>query len=305
MGQLTARQTARRAALEARVRDHHPLGAGLTVDTTHVVLSGAESRQSLNVALTRGRSENHIYLADAAVEPDSLPGVDSLNPTTAEDILAGIFRRDGAQTSATSRRILDASATQLRDAVLRDHRDWGGYLTNRARRVRDLAEEVHASAADPAAGSDSRGPRRLRTPLTWICLATSPSSAPRSASPMTTSDPPGHRASRRCGTTSVRPQTPPDRAMRPMGERPPDWIRLLPPTVRRDRGPLFTANDSPPFTMPALAWNALLRTAADLPRPLPAERGEARHRSTTPKAPSDERAGDPALAGSGAATPSP
>jgi hypothetical protein len=102
MGQLTARQTARRAALEARVRDHHPLGAGLTVDTTHVVLSGAESRQSLYVALTRGRSENHIYLADAAVEPDSLPGVDSLNPTTAEDILAAILRRDGAQTSATS-----------------------------------------------------------------------------------------------------------------------------------------------------------------------------------------------------------
>ena len=120
MGQLTARQTARRAALEARVRDHHPLGAGLTVDTTHVVLSGAESRQSLYVALTRGRSENHIYLADAAVEPDSLPGVDSLNTTTAEDILAGVLRRDSAQISATStRRILDAPAAQLRDAVLR------------------------------------------------------------------------------------------------------------------------------------------------------------------------------------------
>jgi hypothetical protein len=120
MGQLTARQTARRAALEARVRDHHPLGAGLTVDTTHVVLSGAESRQSLYVAPTRGRSENHIYLADAAVELDSLAGVDSLNPTTAEDILAGILRRDSAQISATStRRILDAPAAQLRDAVLR------------------------------------------------------------------------------------------------------------------------------------------------------------------------------------------
>jgi hypothetical protein len=50
---------------------------------------------------------------------DSLAGVDSLNPTTAEDILAGILRRDSAQTSATStRRILDAPAAQLRDAVL-------------------------------------------------------------------------------------------------------------------------------------------------------------------------------------------
>jgi len=59
----------------------------------------------------------------------------------------------------------------------------------------------------------------------------------------------------------------------------------------------------------------LLRAAADLRRPPPAEQSadafwwriigeEARHRSTTPKAPRDERAGDPALAGSGAATPS-
>jgi hypothetical protein len=85
----------------------------------HDARGPAESRQSLHVALTRGRSENHIYIADAAVARQP-PGVDSLNPTTAEDILAGILRRDGAQTSATStRRILDASAAQLRDAVVR------------------------------------------------------------------------------------------------------------------------------------------------------------------------------------------
>jgi hypothetical protein len=42
-----------------------------------------------------------------------------VNPTTAEDILAGILRRDGAQTSASRPVALDASATQLRDAVLR------------------------------------------------------------------------------------------------------------------------------------------------------------------------------------------
>jgi hypothetical protein len=151
MVQLTARQTARRATLEARVRDHHPLGAGLTVDTTHVVLSGAESRQSLYVALTRGRSENHIYLADAAVEPDSLPGVDSLNPTTAEDILAGILRRDGAQTSATStRRILDAPATQLRDAVLRYQDALGRAAARRPRPSRRAApHRAHHQPAYP------------------------------------------------------------------------------------------------------------------------------------------------------------
>ena len=164
MGQLTARQTARRAALEARVRDHHPLGAGLTVDTTHVVLSGAESRQSLYVALTRGRSENHIYLADAAVEPDSLPGVDSLNPTTAEDILASILRRDGAQTSATStRRILDAPATQLRGLARLPAAHYPQRLalrrsTARTRRVLRRSAELHelVTADDPAAVLDWR-----------------------------------------------------------------------------------------------------------------------------------------------------
>jgi hypothetical protein len=43
---------------------------------------------------------------------------------------------------------------------LREHRDWGGYLTDRARRVRDLDEEVHASAADPAARQRLPWPRR-------------------------------------------------------------------------------------------------------------------------------------------------
>jgi hypothetical protein len=130
-GSLTVTQPGRglgrRIVLPAsHVAEHVRLGyattihsaQGLTVDTTDVVLSGAESRQSLYVALTRRRSENHIYLADAAVEPDSLPGVDSLNPAP-EDILAASSGAT-AQTLATStRRILDASATQLRDAVLR------------------------------------------------------------------------------------------------------------------------------------------------------------------------------------------
>ena len=50
MGQLTARNGAK-GGPGGSGRDHHPLGAGLTVDMTHVVRSGAESRQSLYVAL--------------------------------------------------------------------------------------------------------------------------------------------------------------------------------------------------------------------------------------------------------------
>jgi hypothetical protein len=86
------------------------------------------------------------------------------------------------------------------------------------------------------------------------------------------------------------------RAMQPMGDRPRDWIRLLPPTVRRDpRVTVFCERLSTLHDAGA-GVERLLRTAADFPRPLPAEQPadalwwrivgeEARHRSTTPKAP--------------------
>ncbi len=35
---------------------------GQTVDTSHAVLTGTESRQLLYVALTGGLRENHLYL---------------------------------------------------------------------------------------------------------------------------------------------------------------------------------------------------------------------------------------------------
>jgi hypothetical protein len=41
------------------------LAQGTTVDTTHTVLTGRESRQQLYVALTRGRHDNHLHLATA------------------------------------------------------------------------------------------------------------------------------------------------------------------------------------------------------------------------------------------------
>jgi len=43
---------------------------GATVDTTHTVVTGAESRQGLYVALTRGRHENQLYLSDDEPVPD-------------------------------------------------------------------------------------------------------------------------------------------------------------------------------------------------------------------------------------------
>src|SRR5215207_6916314 len=104
------------------------------------------------------------------------------------------------------------------------------------------------------------------------------------------------------------------RAMQPMGEKPRDWIRLLPSTVRRDPGVTVRCERLPPSRC-RRRLERLLLAAADLRRPLPAEQPanafwwrivgeEARHRSTTPKAPR-MRGPETPLAGSGAATPSP
>ena len=45
---------------------------GATVDTTHTVLAGTESRQSLYVALSRGRLENHLYLGDGTAPAEGV-----------------------------------------------------------------------------------------------------------------------------------------------------------------------------------------------------------------------------------------
>lgn len=92
---------------------------GTTADTTHTVLSGSETRQTLYVALSRGRCQNHLYLADATdPEPQNLPHVDAA-PASAE-VLTSIRNRDGAQESATTtQRRLHDPALMLHESVLR------------------------------------------------------------------------------------------------------------------------------------------------------------------------------------------
>ncbi len=76
---------------------------GSTADTCHVVATGEETRQLAYVALTRGRQENHLYLATAS-EGDLHTAMTErgLLPPTAVDDLRAILRRDGAQISAHS-----------------------------------------------------------------------------------------------------------------------------------------------------------------------------------------------------------
>jgi hypothetical protein len=73
---------------------------GATVDTTHTVVNGVESRQGLYVALSRGRHENHLYLTDDEPAPDGF----ALDPPAdhgPREVLARILERDDRAESAT------------------------------------------------------------------------------------------------------------------------------------------------------------------------------------------------------------
>jgi len=99
---------------------------GSTADTCHTVATGAEDRQLLYVAMTRGRTNNHLYLATAGDgDEHSVLTPDVLLPPTAVDLLTRIVDRDGAQVSATTaqRRLADpavrlgAAASSYHDSL--------------------------------------------------------------------------------------------------------------------------------------------------------------------------------------------
>ena len=91
---------------------------GSTVDTTHTVLTGAESRQGLYVALSRGRATNHAYVGHPTPTLDGVVSHDvpevSVDP---REVLTDILARDGRALSATTIERGDA-AKDLRQAVL-------------------------------------------------------------------------------------------------------------------------------------------------------------------------------------------
>ena len=76
---------------------------GVTADVAHVVAAGAETRQLLYVALTRGRAGNYLYLQTVGDgDPHTVITRDALLPPTAVDVLARILARDGSATSAAT-----------------------------------------------------------------------------------------------------------------------------------------------------------------------------------------------------------
>ncbi len=132
---VTHMATRRRLTLPTSyVRQHVALGyastvhgaQGVTAEHCHTIATGAETRQLLYVAMTRGRSGNHAYLSTAGDgNAHSVITPDALLPPTAVDLLTRVLARDGAQTSATTRRRelsspfarLAAAADRFHDSV--------------------------------------------------------------------------------------------------------------------------------------------------------------------------------------------
>jgi DNA primase catalytic core len=88
---------------------------GVTADTSYAVATGAETRQLLYVALTRGRHANHVFLLTAGDgDPHNVITRDALLPPTAVELLTRVLARDGSPISATSHgRALADPATRL------------------------------------------------------------------------------------------------------------------------------------------------------------------------------------------------
>ena len=78
---------------------------GMTVDTVHGVVTGAESRQQLYTMLSRGRHANHAYVQVVGDgDPHTMLRPESIAPPTATEVLEAVLARDEAAASATSLR---------------------------------------------------------------------------------------------------------------------------------------------------------------------------------------------------------
>lgn len=92
---------------------------GVSVDTTHGLATGQESRQQLYTMMTRGREANHLYLEVVGDgDEHSLLTPDTVHPRTATDLLEAVLARDESPISATTmRRTLSDPAHLLGQAT--------------------------------------------------------------------------------------------------------------------------------------------------------------------------------------------
>lgn len=92
----------------AYVAEHVDLGyaitahraQGVTVDTAHVVVTESTTRESLYVAMTRGREASHAYVITHDAD-DNHGTPDAQEAPTAKEVLTGVLANSGAELSAT------------------------------------------------------------------------------------------------------------------------------------------------------------------------------------------------------------
>ena len=76
---------------------------GVTADTCHGLLTGAESRQLAYTMLSRGRHANHAWIEVNDTDPHLAPAAtDLLQPSTATQLLEQVLGHDDAPASATT-----------------------------------------------------------------------------------------------------------------------------------------------------------------------------------------------------------
>ncbi|KAA1250181.1 relaxase domain-containing protein [Mycobacterium simiae] len=115
-----------------------------TDGTCHTVISDRLTRDQLYVALTRGRTENHLYGSTSEADPHRILAPKATHPPTAADVLTAILGRDGAQRSAHSVAAADA------DPFTRLHRAAAMYSDALGAAAEQLAGRAVMSRIDAA-----------------------------------------------------------------------------------------------------------------------------------------------------------
>jgi conjugative relaxase-like TrwC/TraI family protein len=148
------------------VADHVDLGyaitahraQGVTVDTAHVVVSAATTRENLYVAMTRGRDHNHAYVVTDSVDDNH--GSPDSERATARAVLTGVLANRGAELSAhqtiTAEQETWGSIAQLAAeyetiAVAAQRDRWATLLRGSALTVDQVDDVLHSDAFGPFA----------------------------------------------------------------------------------------------------------------------------------------------------------
>lgn len=139
---------------------------GITVDHTHVLASSSIAREHLYVAMSRGRHDNHVYVAVDEIDPDCDYLPDPHATRAGHDVLARILATTSAELSAMQtitarqneagslKRLLPIRTTLLAEASA--HR-WTPVLSDAGLSLEQVAEVEASPARGPLHVALDRG----------------------------------------------------------------------------------------------------------------------------------------------------